>query len=152
MIKTRYIPCFFVIMTRKTTECYSHVFRFIEEKAFFKLEPTEIITDFELGMRKAIRECYPAATLHGCWYHYNAALRKKMLQNGLHRLMEENPEAQMIKKMMMALPLLPSKHFEAGYSFIKQFADVANLFKQFEGFFAYFDDFWVNQVIMILNV
>lgn len=103
-------------------------------------------------MRKAIRECYPAATLRGCWYHYSAALRKRLLHEGLRKLMKDNDDAVTVKKMMMGLPLLPREHFEAGYSFIKQFAKDVKLFEKFEEFFAYYDRYWCDQVIIILTV
>lgn len=47
----------------------------------------------------------------------------------------------MIKEMMMELPLLPLEHFEAGYSYIKQFAKDVKLFEKLQNFFKYFDDF-----------
>lgn len=132
-------------MTHKNTESYSRVFRFIEEK-LLKLEPAEFITDFEGGMRKAVEECYPHTRLRGCWYHYSAALRKRLLYLGLNKLIKNDDNARSIKKMTMSLPLLPEEDFMQGYNHIRGLADKWKLSKKFSSFFAYFDQYWILQV------
>ena len=62
-------------MTRKTTVCYTAVFEFIEEH-LFQLQPHEIITDYEAGLRLAISRCWPEVTLRGCWFHYEKEMSK----------------------------------------------------------------------------
>lgn len=136
---------FYVLMTRKTTECYSSVFKYIEEK--FQLGPGEIITDFEQAMRKALHERYPDTVLRGCWYHYCAALRKNHLKLGLNKLLKENSNAKQIKKMLMSLPLLPPENFKEGYEHIKYLAKDWNLSKAFDKVFKYFESYWFMQVI-----
>lgn len=131
-------------MSHKSAESYSHVFRFIEEN-IFKLKPTEIITDFEAGLRKAINQTYPGAKLRGCWYHYSAAVRKKMLELGLHKLLKDNDYARRIKKMLMSLPLLPAENFMEGYDYIKQQTKEWGLSHRFKSFFSYYE-YWINQV------
>lgn len=53
-------------MTRKTSECYKAVFNLIEEK-ILKLQPNVIMTDYEDGMRLAIRSHWSNVNLRGCW-------------------------------------------------------------------------------------
>lgn len=136
-------------MTNKDTESYSRVFRFIEEK-LFNLEPAEFITDFEGGMRKAIERCYPHARLRGCWFHYSAALRKKLLNLGLNKLIKGDDNARSIKKMMMSLPLLPEDDFMQGYNHIKSLAYKWQLLREFRPFFLYFEQYWILQVSLFL--
>lgn len=131
-------------MNYRTYEAYAHVFQFIEENVF-KLQPAEFITDFEAGMRKAINERWEGITLRGCWYHYSAALRKKMLKLGLSKLFEDSDDAKSIKKMMMSLPLLPSEKFTEGYNYVQQKAREFGLYEKFKTFFEYFV-YWLNQV------
>lgn len=138
-------PFCYILMTRRTTACYSAVFQYIE-KNIFKLEPVEFITDFETGMRSAISNCYPTATLRGCWYHYTAAIRKKMLKLGLHKLLKTDDDAKKIKKMLMSLPLLPHGNFMEGYGYIKECAKEWKILNKFKTFFAYFEKQWVSQV------
>lgn len=132
-------------MSRKTSRCYQAVFKYIE-KNVIKLEPGEFLTDFETGLRHAIRKLFPKALLRGCWYHYCAALRKKLLKCGLGRLIKTNHQAQKIKKQLMCLPLLPTENFEEGYQHIKSEAEDWGLAVQFKEIFRYFESYWIAQV------
>ncbi|XP_031623037.1 uncharacterized protein LOC116340597 [Contarinia nasturtii] len=131
-------------MTKRTAVCYAAIFNFIENNVF-NLEPSEFITDFEAGMRCAIERCYPTAQLRGCWYHYCAALRKRLLKLGLHNLLKWNSQAVIIKKELMSLPLLPSEYFNAGYVHIKKLAKQWRLSNSFKNFFEYYEQFWIQQ-------
>lgn len=126
-------------MTRKTTECYAAVFEFIE-KNIFQLEPYEFITDFEEGMRNAIREQYPNTTLRGCWFHYCAAIRKKS------KLPKKNADAKLIRKELMSIPLLPSDYIVEGYLHVKESALECGLSDEFAVLFEYYENYWLPQV------
>lgn len=132
-------------MTRRTTAIYADVFRFIE-KRIFKMKPAEFITDFESAMRKAIRLRYRKAVLRGCWYHYSAAIRRKMIKLKLFGLLKHNYKARAIKVMIQGLPLLPSEFFDQGYKYVKRLAHEWNLFAKFRNFFVYFEEFWIREV------
>lgn len=132
-------------MTRKTTECYVDVFQYIE-KTLFKLSPTEFMTDFEGGQRKALKMVYPNAVLRGCWFHYCACIRKKAMKLKLKPLLDDNSGATEVYKKIMNLPLLPSRYIERGYLHIKQRAKTLNLHKEFKKFFEYFEEFWLAEV------
>lgn len=54
-------------MTKKTSECYMDVFKYIEDN-IMNLKPNSFMSDWEAGMRKAISICYPDARISGCWY------------------------------------------------------------------------------------
>lgn len=132
-------------MSNRKTKTYKAVFEYIE-KNVFKLKPTEIITDWEAGMRNALRFCYPSAILRGCWYHYCAAIRKKFLKLGLHFLLVSDYNARFIKQQIMSLPLLPPENFETGYAHIKNMAKEFDFYEKLIPFFTYFDDYWLKQV------
>lgn len=132
-------------MTRKTTECYAAVLEFIENRVF-QLKPSEIITDFEEGMRIAIRNQYPNTILRGCWFHYCAAIRKKCLKLGLHSLLKSNDDAKIIKKELMSIPLLPIESIEEGYLLVRNKARQCGLFEKFENLFSYYENYWLVQV------
>lgn len=101
-------------MTRKTSICYTALFNFIENNVF-KLEPMEIMTDFEEGMRKSIKIVYPNAVLRGCWFHYIRAIQRKCMKLGMFKLLQRNSHAKLIKKQITNLPLLPTDKIEEGY-------------------------------------
>lgn len=133
-------------MSKKTYASYLAVFKFIENHVF-NLEPAEIITDFEIGLRKAINEQYPNATLRGCWYHYCSAISRKIAKKRqLTAIISQNPEATLIRKQIMNLPLLPKDKFYKGYQYIEQTAIHQDVYDDFKGFFKYFQNYWFVQV------
>lgn len=134
-------------MSNRTKDCYSALFKYIEDN-IFKLEPDEIITDFEAGMRGAINENFPNALLRGCWYHYCACLRKKFFSLGLGNLIKSCPDAKFIKKIFMSLPLLPPERFNEGLTYIKHLTDIFGLTRDFRPFFQYYQ-YWIDQVRLL---
>lgn len=138
-------PLFYVLMSNRTSACYEAVFKFIEAN-IFQLEPNEFITDFETGMRNAIQRCYPGVRLRGCWFHFCAAVRKKLLKLGLHKLLKINHLARRIKKMLMCLPLLPAESFAQGYEFIKLKANEWEISRELRDVFIYFEQYWFKVV------
>lgn len=132
-------------MTSRSNECYTAVFKYIEQH-IFELKPDEIITDFEAGLRIAVNQYYPRAILRGCWYHYCAKIREKFSKLGLSTLIKNNPFARLIKYELMNLPLLPAEYFSQGYSHIQRLARNHNLEGQLRKIFEYFD-YWIEQVL-----
>lgn len=132
-------------MTSRTSECYLDVFDFIESR-LFKLQPTEVMTDFEGGLRKAIEQKYPNARLRGCWFHFVAALDRNALRLGLRRLLKKDLVAKFILRSLMNLPLLPEDRIVEGYAHIKTIAAKNNLGRAFKRYFAYFESYWLRQV------
>lgn len=132
-------------MSCRTTDCYKAVFQFIDDN-IFHLEPTEFITDFELGMRKAINIFYPSAKLRGCWFHYCRAIRRKMISLGLFKFVKNDEKANRIYHSILNLPLLPSEDFMEGYEKIKEQAKRHSVFKKFTSFFEYYNSYWIVQV------
>lgn len=131
-------------MSNRTAESYKAVIEYIEEN-IFQLEPTSLMTDWELGMRKALKLCYPNCILRGCWFHYCSSLRKKCIKLGLDGLLKTNDYAKKISLQFMSLALLPKQHFETGLNHIKRLIPGYNLTPVFRSFLSYFT-FWVRQV------
>lgn len=53
-------------MTKKTKKAYLAVFKYIEDK-LFKLKPAQFMTDYEDGMRSAIRKYWSSNVTHYSW-------------------------------------------------------------------------------------
>lgn len=132
-------------MTNKSTDAYTTVFNYIENHVF-KLKPSRFMTDFEEGMRKAIKICYPNATLNGCWYHFKAAVRKRCIKEGV-RIKEGN--ARTIYRMLLNLPLLPPDSIVMGFSIIMETARSLRVSKPFKKIFNYFQGYWMKVVSVI---
>lgn len=133
----------YVLTTRRTTECYSDVFRFIESN-IFKLEANEFMTDFEGGLRKSIEEQYPRANLRGCWFHFCEAVRRNAKRFGLSALFKDDIEAKLIFKSLLCIPLLPENLIIDGYNQIKKRAFENNLVRPLQKLFNYFESYWLN--------
>lgn len=68
-------PLIYVLMTRKTQEAYCSVFQYIEENVCH-LRPNSFMTDYETGLRNALRFVYTIAKIEGCWFHYCQVIKK----------------------------------------------------------------------------
>lgn len=136
-------------MTRKTAEAYLAVFDYIETK-LFELQPKEFMTDFEEGMRLAIRIRWPNAVIRGCWFHLCRAIENKTKSLGLTKILKSNSVARMVKKQLMSLALLPADRITVGYASIKLMAREKKLLKKFQSLFAYFESYWLKQVRFLL--
>lgn len=137
-------------MSGKRAELYKKVFDFIEKK-LIKLNPASFMTDFEAGMRKAINEFYPDAILNGCWYHFCAAVRRKLLSFDMHQLISNVPAAKSIYRKILSLPLLPAEVIMDGYNIVKQEAIAAGLDEKFKKFYEYFEQYWLFIVSSYFN-
>lgn len=132
-------------MTRKTTEAYMNVFEFIEQK-LFKMKPVLVMTDYEDGMRLAIRKYWPNVEIRGCWFHLKRAINRKCRNLGLKRTIEQNVNARKVKEMLANIPLLPSTQILEAYASIKKYANKKKLGKRFVNLFSYFERYWLKQV------
>lgn len=133
-------------MTRKTAKSYTAVFEFIE-KNIFRLKPYEFMTDFEDGMRLAIKNRWPKAKIRGCWFHLSRAVERRYRKLGLRKL--RNRKAILIKKMLKNIPLLPENMIEAGLSSIIEYSKKKRLFNKMARLFSYFKRYWMKQVAPI---
>lgn len=132
-------------MSSKSTKCYNAVFDYIS--TIFDLQPAEIITDFEAGMRKSINQQFPFTILRGCWFHYKRAVKKQCSKFGLNSLMSSNKIAATILEKLLNLPLLPKHLFVQGYSAIKRQAARHHISKEFNRLFRYFEAYWQVEVV-----
>lgn len=132
-------------MSGKSTELYMRVFEYIENN-IFNLNPAQFMTDFEAGLRKAINKYYPHAILHGCWYHFCAAIRRQLLSLNLYELTMNEPIAKAIYRQILSLPLLPPESILSGYNVVKTVARNNKLYQQFKPMFEYFNSYWIAMV------
>lgn len=137
-------PVFYILMSNRTAESYRAVIEYIE-KNVFQLQPASLMTDWEAGMRKALRICYPNSILRGCWFHYCSSLKRKLANLGLNGLLKSCSNAKIVAHLFMSLPLLPKEHFEAGVDYFKQCIRGCGLMPSFRNFLTYFN-FWINMV------
>lgn len=132
-------------MTRKTAEAYHAVFKYIEDN-LIKLQPAEMMTDYEEGLRLAIKNCWPNTRIRGCLWHYERAIDKKCKSLGMTKFFKKNKHAKKVKAMLSHLPLLPENLLIEGYQSIKKFARNNRVDRRFARVFSYFESYWLKKV------
>lgn len=55
-------------MTKRTKRAYVDVFNFLKLNG---LQMTEVMSDYELAMRSAVKFVFPHIRLWGCFFHYS---------------------------------------------------------------------------------
>lgn len=141
-------PVFYCLMTNKTIEAYQDVFKFIEAKSF-ELNPASIMSDYEEGMRIAIKNTWPNCDIRGCLFHYKQAIQRRCNADPiLRRLLKlkNSFNARKIKNMLMNIPHLPEDKIMEGYESVRDFAKKKKLYAKFEELFSYFERQWLCQV------
>lgn len=133
-------------MTRKTADCYIAVFKLIEEK-LFKMQPAEMMTDFEDGMRLAIKRVWPDIVLRGCWFHFCRSILRKSVKLGMKKLIKKNRRAKVVRKALMCIPLLPADKLQDGFDCILEYARSRNLIKRFHRLFSYVQSYWLDSQV-----
>lgn len=133
-------------MTNKTIEAYQDVFKFIE-KRLFMMQPSLCMTDYEEGLRSAIKNIWPNCKIRGCEFHLKQAVNRrcKTLPELKHTL-KKSFLARKIKKMLMSVPLLPENKIMDGYEAVCNYAIKKKLHVRFAELFSYFERQWLREV------
>ncbi|XP_008188820.1 uncharacterized protein LOC103311064 [Acyrthosiphon pisum] len=131
-------------MERKTTQSYDVALQFIKQNLLPDFRPTVIVTDFETALMEMLIRHFPTATSHGCWFHINQAVWRKMKKLGYLHLVNNNEFALKSLKMLMVLPLLPARRIEEGFIEIKQYAVIHGV--NLRRLFNYYERFWLRKI------
>lgn len=102
-------PLVFVLMTAKSTIMYRKVFQ--ELKSYFiradiLFEPRHFLTDFEKAAIKACAIEFPAATNHGCLFHFGQIIYRAIMSHGLKARYGKDEEFNSNVRMIIALAFL----------------------------------------------
>jgi MULE transposase domain len=101
------MPLVYVLMTNKTKESYLKVmYELIKLRP--NLDPSTIMTDFELAMINAFKQVFPNAIQIGYYFHHKQCLLRKM-QDERYVLGKYNSNSQfkLKVKMLSALAFVP---------------------------------------------
>lgn len=137
-------------MSNKKAATYTAVFKYFD--SIYSLQPTSIITDFENGMRKALKLCYPSIRLNGCWFQFCYALRRKALKLKLHKSIYQDEGGNLIFYQIKCIPLLPESLVETGFKIVKKNARKIGIYKRFSQLFKYFETYWLKVVSYFIHI
>lgn len=132
-------------MTKKSTECYDAVFKYIEDN-IMKLQPTEFMADYEASMRKSLNNQFPNAIIRGCWFHFKRALWAKCAKLGLLTFLKNNTDAKKAVTKLQNLPLLRTDQIQKGYKHVKSRAEACGVADNLKPLFDYFQKYWLRKV------
>lgn len=136
-------------MSRRTTEAYESVFKYITEK-LIPLRGEAIIIDFEKAMRKALIQILKSIDSHmsilGCWFHMCQALRRKLSKlPDLFQKVRSDEKYKNIFRRFQCLALLPLHHIASTFKDLCK--DALKLDKDsFAPFVNYFNEEWMRIV------
>ncbi|XP_034944772.1 uncharacterized protein [Chelonus insularis] len=141
------VPCMWVLMTHKTTECYDKLFKHIQ-KRFPTFSPSRYMSDYEVAVGNAIEATYPNIQATHCYFHYSQAImkraRKLKLISSQHNKFTD-PDIFIILKQIISLALLEPSQIEITFQQCKKncLKDFGDFFKNF---FVYFEKFWIKKI------
>lgn len=132
-------------MSRKTKRAYAHVFNYIKNN-LINLGGTSIMSDFEIAMRRVLKEVFPDTQLKSCWFHFTQAAKKRAMQSPqLIPYLLKTEEAREIYYKLLSLPLLPAANILDEFKKSKILA-LANHRKHFSDFIKYYENQWIRKV------
>lgn len=134
-------------MTRKLEESYAHLFAYIDEN-IFQLQPASFMTDFERGMRNALKTVWPAVEQFTCWFHFCQAIKKHSSQiPEFMGILRSEASTLKIYYEVMCLPLLPPPEMREAFEELKLEA-VAKHGQLYSTFMRYVESHWMKKVIV----
>ena len=92
-------PMVFAFLPNKNYQSYKYVFDKLAERRGLPLNPDIIVMDFEQSEIKAATECYPAAILQACHFHFTQSLYRHFSPIMKKMYEEDNHFALTMKKI-----------------------------------------------------
>lgn len=137
-------------MSRKTENCYYHVFKTIND-TIFNLECESMMTDYEKAMRNGFKRVVQSAVLYGCWFHFAQAIKKKGSQiSGFFKAVRKNKQLEKLYYKFLCIPLLPPENIVNAFEMLRDIAQQLDP-EVFNEFLKYFEKQWINKVSRFSN-
>ncbi|GMF62028.1 unnamed protein product [Phytophthora fragariaefolia] len=70
-----FTPVYFVLCTSKTDSMYEDILHLIYRDTNKKLNPAEVVCDFEFSLISSVQRQFPNTDVVGCFFHFKQALR-----------------------------------------------------------------------------
>lgn len=126
------------MMNSKKYNLYKEIFKYLRKE--LKIKASKVMSDYEKGMRKAIRAVWSSCEVCGCLFHYCQAIVRKAKQiKALSKKYRHNPTVYKVIKLLTRLPLLPQDKIQEGFHAILKYQrkyKIDSLFKEFNNYFS----------------
>ncbi|CAF3646667.1 unnamed protein product [Rotaria socialis] len=137
MMTNAIIPLVYGLLIGKSSEDYNLFFEKVLEQDNF--EPESIMTDFETGTIKSVREMLPNVLHKGCLFHFSQAVWRQVQSKGLTTKYNEDEYFRLNVKKLIALAFVPLDKVTTGFDLIcDQFDDDA------DDLLEYFEKTWIG--------
>lgn len=105
------------------------------------LDGAVFISDYEIGLRKAIASEFPSSQLFGCWFHFCQAIRRQITTKctGLASFIRENKMASLQYHKLLSLPLLPPQQIYSSFRSVKCEIEKLDHHLKFASFLEYYE-------------
>lgn len=160
-------PFLFILMTRKTEVCYSHLFTYIDAN-ICSLSGATFISDYEKGMRNALRSLHPSMRYTACWFHFTqvsdfffdfiffffsiylhyffqACKKNAKKLTGFEASVKSSKPTYILFMKFLHLPLLPATKIVEAFTMLRHEAIALNK-KLFSPFLSYYEKQWIINV------
>lgn len=107
--------------------------------------------DYEKGLRKSLRKCFPQTNLKGCWFHYCQAIRRKISTKfkSIMTSVRSNKAFALLYHKILAIPLLPAYGILDVFGSIKHEMKLHDKDGNVDKFLQYFEKEWLQKVIIL---
>lgn len=75
-----FVPVFYVLTTSRTSDTYWDIIHFVIQATDQKINPSQVVCDFEQGIIDAVQTQFPEANVVGCLFHFKQAIRRQMMK------------------------------------------------------------------------
>ena len=146
------LPLVFTLLPNKTAVTYKELFDAICSALLSSYGDIGamkfILMDFERAAMNAINAVFPDVRVKGCSFHFRQALMRRVQQEGLKSVYEENshyPSARTWLRMVMAMSMLPAFAVPLVWNELKNTCTTGNavLDAKLQAFAQYFDSTWI---------
>jgi hypothetical protein len=113
-----FVPVYFVLCTGKTSDMYFDILELIYRDCSEKLEPSDIVCDFELPLINAAQKQFENAEIVGCLFHFKQAVRRQM--KSTYHIAEKEVSIAMERGVLDMLTVIePSTVARQGVKWVK---------------------------------
>ncbi|CAF1394457.1 unnamed protein product [Rotaria sp. Silwood1] len=138
MMTNAIIPLVCGLLIGKNSEDYNLFFEKVLVQDNF--QPESIMTDFETGTIKSVKDMWPNVLHKGCLFHFSQAVWRQVQSKGLTTKYNEDEYFRLNVKKLIALAFVPLDQVITGFALIcDQFNDDA------DDLLDYFEKTWIGE-------
>jgi len=138
-------PLVYILMTDRTKETYSEIFKFLKTKKP-NLKPSMLMVDFENAFISTFKEEFPTAVIRGCFFHFTQCVWRKIQNSGLQIKYGQDSEFALQVRLLCSLSFIPpNKVIEAFDELIESEYYIQNE-ELLESIIMYFEDTWIGRL------